>query len=395
MRQLGRWSSIIGVTDRLNRIVDLDHLLENTLLEARRFTSADAGTIYLVEDGMLDFRYIQNDSMPAENSDLPSKMRIDENSIPGYVAKHRVPLKIDDTYSLQGSRFSFKDVFDRNPCYEISSLLVFPLITRSDVVGVLQLINAKDNKGAPVPFKDDDVYYENVFAMNVGVAIERAKRERASVMKMLQMAEMRDPKETGTHVERVSQYSVAIMKDYMKGSPEEEISDMVDKLRISAKLHDIGKVGIPDHILKKPSRLDDYEKAVIKRHTILGARLFNDPDSPWDSMARDIALNHHERYDGTGYPGRYSDNGQLIFGKGKEGDDIPLAARIVAIADVFDALISRRSYKDGWDEGRVLENIYAGSGKQFDPSVTESFFRVYDKISTIRGRIDEPVYKTG
>ena len=393
MRQPGRWSSIIGITDKLNRIVDLDHLLENILLEARRFTSADAGTIYLVEDGMLDFRYVQNDSVPVGDRDLPLKMRIDESSIAGYVAKNRAPLKIDDAYSLEGCPFAFNDVFDRSTDYETRSILAFPLITRTDVVGVLQLINAKDDEGKPVPFREEDIYYENVFAMNVAVAIERAKRERASVMKMLQMAEMRDPKETGPHVERVAEYSVAILKDYMQGSPEDEISEMVDKLRISAKLHDIGKVGIPDNILKKPGRLDDYERHVMKRHTILGAEIFSNPDSPWDSMARDIALNHHERYDGKGYPGIYSGNGSVIFGKGKEGDDIPLAARIVAIADVFDALISRRSYKDGWDEGRVLENIYSESGKQFDPSVTESFFRVYDKISTIRGRIDEPVHK--
>lgn len=137
-------------------------------------------------------------------------------------------------------------------------------------------------------------------------------------------------------------------------------------------LHDVGKVAISDKILKKPSKLDDEEYKIMKRHSKYGADLFDPDISDLDAMCHDIALNHHEKWNGTGYP------------KGLKENDIPFAARICAIADVFDALISKRVYKEGWNEEEVLEYIRNASGKDFDPELVEAFTQVYETVSAIR-----------
>jgi HD-GYP domain-containing protein (c-di-GMP phosphodiesterase class II) len=157
-------------------------------------------------------------------------------------------------------------------------------------------------------------------------------------------------------------------------------------------LHDAGKIGISDKILKKPGKLDDDEFNVMKMHTVLGYRLFTSADSEIDAIAAEVALTHHEKWDGTGYPGMNTDvtNAEIVTpGFGKKGVEIPITGRIVAVADVYDALMSPRVYKAAWDEGRVLEHIKEASGKHFDPEVVESFFKIYDVISAIRQKYSE------
>lgn len=167
---------------------------------------------------------------------------------------------------------------------------------------------------------------------------------------------------------------------------------------MAAMLHDVGKVAISDLILKKPDRLTIDEFDIVKSHTYLGARLFKDMQSDFDEVAYEVALNHHEKWDGTGYPGyvdgkhEHTPNG-LSGGdnrmKTKAGTDIPLFGRIVALSDVYDALSSRRIYKDAWDEGHVLEEIRASSGKHFDPEVVEAFFGCIDSLRSIAKRYSE------
>lgn len=164
---------------------------------------------------------------------------------------------------------------------------------------------------------------------------------------------------------------------------------------MAAMLHDVGKIAIPDAILKKPGRLDQDEFEVIKQHTFLGARLFQDSFSDLDDASRVIALNHHERWDGKGYPGHINpDTGEILThdptnpqkAKGKSGEEIPIMARVVAVADVYDALIHSRCYKDAWPETKVLELFNEEAGKQFDPDVVQAFFDCYDVIKSIRAR---------
>ncbi|MDP2227441.1 MAG: HD domain-containing protein, partial [Moraxellaceae bacterium] len=166
-------------------------------------------------------------------------------------------------------------------------------------------------------------------------------------------------------------------------------------LRMAAILHDVGKVAISDAILKKPGRLDDAEREAMKQHTIMGARLFSDKYSEFDEAAAVVALSHHEKWDGTGYPGNVNPaDGKALPGyensdgtpRPRKGEDIPVFGRLVALADVYDALGSRRVYKERWDEARVLEELKACSGTHFDPEMVETFFSCIETIRSINDR---------
>ena len=211
------------------------------------------------------------------------------------------------------------------------------------------------------------------------------------------MAEMRDPKETGAHVNRVGGYAVEIYERWARRRKlnQRQIDRCRDILRMAAMLHDVGKIAISDLILKKPGPLDEAEFEIMKQHTVLGAQLFDDRQSDFDEAAAQVALNHHEHWDGNGYPGHVD----LLSGKikqesahlkgrlvGKKGEQIPLYGRIVALADVFDALSSTRVYKDAWDESDVLNKIESESGRQFDPELVDIFFSSLDFLRAIQRR---------
>jgi response regulator RpfG family c-di-GMP phosphodiesterase len=167
---------------------------------------------------------------------------------------------------------------------------------------------------------------------------------------------------------------------------------------MAAMLHDVGKIAISDLILKKPGRLDEAEFTTMKQHTVLGAHLFSDRQSDFDEAAAQVALNHHERWDGNGYPGHVdTQTGKAKRGykqadgrpMGKKGDQIPLYGRIVALADVYDALSSARVYKDAWDESKVLDTIESESGRHFDPELIEIFFSSLDFLRAIQRRYQD------
>jgi HD-GYP domain-containing protein (c-di-GMP phosphodiesterase class II) len=163
-----------------------------------------------------------------------------------------------------------------------------------------------------------------------------------------------------------------------------------------AMLHDVGKVAISDLILKKPSAFTDEERLTMKTHTYQGARLFMDKQSEFDDIAKEVALTHHEWWDGTGYPGyidlEEEDPVELKKQIGKhplKGEDIPLFGRIVALADVFDALCSKRVYKEAWEFDDVLEEIKNSSATQFDPELVEIFFDILPQIKQVQERFPE------
>jgi response regulator RpfG family c-di-GMP phosphodiesterase len=208
--------------------------------------------------------------------------------------------------------------------------------------------------------------------------LERDEAEHATVFALARLAERRD-NETGQHLERVSNYcrmlALGLREDGLYTS---EISDLfVSDLTRSAPLHDIGKVGIPDEILLKPGKLDPQEWEIMKRHTVIGGdtlrSIIDSTRQPgFLSMGYDVALCHHERWDGSGYP------------SGLEGLAIPLGARILALADVYDALTTRRPYKEPWSHGRALELIQSERGKHFDPAIVDAFVRRAAEADKIR-----------
>jgi HD-GYP domain-containing protein (c-di-GMP phosphodiesterase class II) len=387
---------LTGLGIELNRVKDLDILMERILTEARLFVNADAGSIYIREGGDLKFSYTQNATLQKR---LPSGTKlpyatfsipINQKSLAGYCVMTGKSLNIADAYRLDASLpYRFAKRFDEASGYRTKSILAIPLKTMPDeVIGALQVINAQDVSGEVIPFSRKDEKMMLHFASIAAVALQRARMTRDIILRMIRMAELRDPEETGSHVNRVAAYAVEIYERWAanKGLPAREIENGRDTLRLAAMLHDVGKVAVSDLILKKPGRLTPEEFELMKQHVIVGAGLFSDRKSEFDEAAAEVALNHHERWDGTGYPGhldaRPADPGVV----GKRGEEIPLFGRIVAIADVFDALSSRRSYKAPLTEREVLETMRQGSGKQFDPELLDTFLTCMDSIRSIRMR---------
>ncbi len=378
---------LLRISDELNHINDIDSLLDTILDEARRLTKADAGSIFLLEGKMLNFSYVQNDTLRKKdflnNKQIYSNFSIpvDEKSIAGYVAFRGKSLTIADVHQLNDSvSYAFNSSFDKIAGYRTSSMMTIPLNTaRGEIIGVMQIINAKDQNKNIIPFTEAAESYINFFAGNAASAIEKAQMTREMILRMIKMAELRDPKETGAHVNRVGAYSIEIFQRWAdkQGLQFKEIKKYKDILRIAAMLHDVGKVAISDIILKKPARLDENEFKVMKTHAYQGAQLFKGNVSNLDTLCYEIAYTHHERWDGTGYPRRL------------KGEAIPLAGRIVALADVYDALISARVYKPAWKEEDVLALLKEEAGKHFDSELVSIFLSIYDVIQAIRQKFPD------
>jgi putative two-component system response regulator len=201
---------------------------------------------------------------------------------------------------------------------------------------------------------------------------EIVARERETVFRLCKAAEYRDP-ETGAHILRMAHYSQLIARGLGLSVDDQEL------LLEAAPMHDIGKVGIADKILLKPGRLDAEEFEVMKQHAIFGYELLQGSSSRVLQAGAEIARGHHEKFDGSGYPG------------GISGLDIPIFSRIVAVADVFDALTSERPYKKAWTLEAAVDFLVAGSGKHFDPDCVQAFLNAWESVMEIRNRYQEEV----
>ncbi len=251
--------TILRTSEEVNNLKDVDTILDKILFESRSLSNADAGSIFLVDKNSLIFSYVQNDTLfkgESANAALYQNFAIpiSEQSIVGYVAKTRQALTIDDAYELDVTLpFSFNKSFDEKSGYRTTSMLTIPLIAQeSRLVGVMQLINAKNDMGQSVPFSEEAKTYIPLFCNNASVAIERGIMNRELILRMMQMAELRDPTETGAHVQRVGAFCAEIYGTWAsrRKYSAKEIKRGRDNLRLAAMLHDVGKVGISDTILK-------------------------------------------------------------------------------------------------------------------------------------------------
>ena len=196
------------------------------------------------------------------------------------------------------------------------------------------------------------------------------ERERETLFRISRAAEYRDP-ETGAHIQRMALYSQLIAKNL--GLPTSEQTLILE----AAPLHDVGKIATPDAILLKPGKLTPEEFEIMKQHAKAGFDLLDKSASPVVQAGALIALTHHEKYDGSGYP------------NGVKGQDIPLLGRIVAVADVYDALTSERPYKKAWEPERALAHLSEGAGRHFDPQCVAAFLERVDAIEAIRTKFSE------
>lgn len=212
--------------------------------------------------------------------------------------------------------------------------------------------------------------------------LERSQNEvkvtrDVAIMSLSSLAESRD-NETGEHILRTQQY-VRILAEHLAQANQYKsllTKDYIELLYKSAPLHDVGKVGIPDHILLKPAKLTTEEFEIIKQHPEIGARALSVAEERLGSnsflkIAKEIALTHHEKWDGSGYP------------KGLKQEEIPLSGRLMALADVYDALISERTYKKAFSHKEAKSIIIKGKGSHFDPQIVDAFIAVEDEFINI------------
>jgi putative two-component system response regulator len=189
-----------------------------------------------------------------------------------------------------------------------------------------------------------------------------------SIHRLVMAAEYKD-EDTGDHIVRIGKYCSLLAKKLNLSK------EFIETIRYAAPMHDIGKIGIPEIILLKPGKLTDDEFDIIKTHTLIGARLLSKSKSNILQMAHEIALNHHEKFNGKGYPHQL------------KGTDIPVAGRIVAIADTFDALTSKRPYKDPYPKEVTYDILKKERGEHFDPDILDAFIDNYEQLFEIRGKI--------
>jgi putative two-component system response regulator len=256
---------------------------------------------------------------------------------------------------------------------------VILLTSRCGTQNVIEGLNAGADDFISKPFQPQELCVR----LRVGERVLSLESRDMTIFALAKLAESRDP-ETGAHLERIREYSLLLAQ---KLSQREEFCDQVDGdyaqlLYLTSPLHDIGKVGIPDRVLLKPGRLTKDEFEIMKRHTVIGGETLDTvsdahPGAQFLQLARDIAWTHHERYDGSGYP------------RGLAGEEIPLCGRIVALADVYDALTTKRVYKSAYTHESARSTILEGDGTQFDPAIVEAFLAQESHFITVRQLLTE------
>ena len=292
-----------------------------------------------------------------------------DKGIVGWVFSKGENLIINDPYSDP----RFNPDIDRKTGYRTKNILAVPLKTYSgNIVGVLEVINKKNGE-----FSEEDMKLAELLAIHAANSIENAllyeeiKRTQQEIVARLSIAaEFRD-KTTYNHIMRMSFYSYEIAKEMGFGE------EWCEKLRLASPMHDIGKLGVPDSILLKPGKLTEEEWVEMRKHTIYGYEILRDSDVDILKMAANIARCHHEKYDGSGYP------------DGLKGEEIPIEARIVAVADVFDALTSERPYKKAFPVEEAVEIIKKDTGKHFDPKVVSAFLKALPRILKIKEKFPD------
>ena len=366
--QRERLDRIAVLSGELARVQDLDILLSRILREAVALVGAGSGAVFLVSGDRLRAAELVGIARLGA-----SDIALDAGTIAGQVTITTDPMRLGaEECALAGCSapsIGTEDVLGRRA----ESALVVPIVRAGDrALGCIALTDGR-------AFDESDERLLAHFASLAAVAVERAQLVRSMILRMIAMAELRDPTETAGHVGRVADLSIMLYDHWCDahGVAHDASLRARDTLRIGALLHDVGKVGIADAILKKPGKLDDAEFAEMKRHTQIGADLFAGIRTDFDEGAAEVALSHHEKWNGTGYP------------RGLAGDAIPLFARIVAVADVFDALSSKRAYKDAWPRERIAELFGNESGKHFDPELAAILIAHQDEAEALRARRPE------
>lgn len=384
-------ASLLSVCGSLNQDRPLELMLDDLLRELRGMVRADAGAVYLVDAERLRFVCTQSDSRP-DLIQCPRKtgslvhgmlkgvtLPLDGSSLAAFVARGAACMSIPDVYDIpESAPYAFDRSLDEKTGYRTRSMLVLPIgIDGQKPLGVIQAINYKGDPGftrapsdAP-PFPHAAHRLASALASMATIVVRNAQLRQQverghleTIFRLATAAEFRD-NDTGAHIQRVSMYCETIA--LALGLPQSHCQHLL----FAAPMHDVGKLGVPDAILTKAGPLTPEERETMKQHTLMGARILKGSDNDIIRCAETIALTHHEKWDGTGYP------------HGLKAEAIPVEGRICAVADVFDALTSARSYKSAFPLAKAYDIIKKDSGTHFDPAVADAFIRSRDVVESI------------
>lgn len=340
--------AVMEVSWLINSSLDTEDVKVRSILATTRLLGAEAGSLILrdTETGDLSF-----DVSVGDGSDCVRHLRLPRGrGLAGWVAERGEPAVVDDARADP----RFCGDIDRLTGFVTRSLVCVPLRCKGVVIGVLEALNKRSG-----PFVPEDVTILEVLANQVAVALENARLYReagemfgAVIEALLETVEKRDTYTSG-HTRRVTGHSVAIGQAL--GLARTDLED----LRLAAMLHDIGKIGISDRVLQKDGELTEEEFEAIRYHPVYGADILQHIRKLHCVLPG--VRHHHERYNGLGYPGRL------------KGSDIPFIARIIAVADTFDAMVTDRPYRKGLKAQAALEELKRQRGAQFDPVVVAAF----------------------
>lgn len=346
----------------INATKSLESVLSSMADFARDILSADRCSIFIYDK--------KNDELVSKVAHNVEPIRISaKKGLAGYAALSKETHIVVDAYN----DYRFNPEVDKATGYLTHSILVVPLLdNHENTIGVFQALNKKKSVFATV---DAEILLliSNYAASAIENAIlyDKLKDTQTKIInKLASAAEFKD-QDTSEHTKRVGLYSALLAEKYGLSK------DDVYALELTAPMHDAGKIGIADRIILKPSKLDIEEFEIMKAHTQIGYNLLYDEENDFLKMAALIALEHHEKWDGTGYP------------FGKKGEEISIYGRIVAIADVFDALISERPYKHAWSFEEAVLYLQNNSGSHFDPQLIPLFSQNIEAIRNIHEELKD------
>jgi len=348
---------LLKYAEQINREKDVDVIIPTIAQMAKELVGTDRMSLFLVDENNKKLYTIVSHGVDRIEVSL-------DKGIVGYCAMTGESVIVQDAYA--DPRFN-REV-DKATGYTTKNIIAVPLFdSKKRVMGVFQGINKLDGS-----FTEEDLEMLNLLAGYASSTIENKRLSESikrayeeTVNRLSFAAEYKDP-ETYNHILRIGLMAELLAKRL--NMPEEYCYN----IRLAAPMHDIGKIGIPDNILLKKGKLDSEEWEVMKSHTIIGYNILKDSESPLLQMAAMISLEHHEKWDGTGYPYQ------------KKGEEISLEARITSIVDVFDALTSERPYKPAWSIEETVNYMKSLRGTHFDPNLLDLLFENLSDIQRIK-----------
>lgn len=358
----------VAALGRAEPVLEVPTRAHERLAAAARAALGCAGAdLFIVHKGTLTLAGAAHESVPLAKLRVQAiAAPVDGASVVGHVAMTGSAYVTADAYA---GEHPFDQQLDLQRGTRTRALLAVPLLDADQaVIGVLQLSNPRGGE----PFGPHDLKAAQAMATQASLVLEyagvagAAQAEYFTSLCQLAAISERDDPDVPWHVRRVSGYATVLARAV--DLPGQDI----ERIRLATPLHDLGKVGIPGEILNKPGKLSDAEFEATKAHCELGARLLTSGGTPVLRLAGQIARTHHERWDGTGYPSR------LV------GAEIPLAGRLTALADVFDALTTRRPYKPALGIEQSLRILRQESGRHFDPELVEAFQSVLPQLLAVK-----------